>query len=185
VSEQGIAGFLAGERASVEEIRAAIAVVVHAFHPGHDAEPDLVQEALARLVACLKEGRFRREASLKTYAQSVAKYTCLEFRRSRRVPADLDPDTMASPALWSEPETILLTKEERRQSLHAFASLPVDCRQLLLLIFIEGLTYREIGVRLGITEGGIKSRVRRIRAACRRLMSRQPRPRGETVGIGD
>jgi len=184
VSEQGIAGFLAGERASVEGVRAAIVSVVHAFRLGHDIEQDLVQESLARLVSCLQRGRFRGESSLRTYAQSVAKYTCLEYRRSLRVATDTDPDHIPSTALWSEPEATLLTREEHRRSLETFASLPPDCRQLLLLIFIEGLTYREIGSRLGITEGAIKSRVRRLRSFCRRLASGPARRQRPSVELG-
>lgn len=157
--------FLSGDPARVGEVREEIRKVVHGFHfSGAGVEEDLVQESLTRLVASLSEGRFRGESSLETYARSMAKYVCLEHRRRRRATADLDPASLASRATWPDPEESLLESEEHRRNLEAFAALPAECRELLLLINVHELSYREVGVRLGITEGAIKSRVRRMRA---------------------
>ena len=65
----------------------------------------------------------------------------------------------------------MLESEDHRRNLEAFAALPAECRELLLLINVQGLSYREVGLRLGITEGAIKSRVRRMRVFIRRLLN--------------
>ena len=76
------AAFLRGDRARVAEIRAAVQTVVRSFQfPDGELDRDLVQDALSRIIQNLSAGRFRGDASLETYAQKVAKYTCLEHLR--------------------------------------------------------------------------------------------------------
>jgi len=163
-----IAAFLRGDRAPVEEIRASIVAVVRTFQfPDAGLETELAQDAMTRFFQSLSAGQFRGESSLKTYAQKVAKYTCLEHVRRRRFEVKMDLDAIPSRALWSEPERALLGTEEHQRNLRAFAALPGESRELLRLIFLEGLSYAEVARRLGVTEGAIKSRVHRVRLTCR------------------
>jgi RNA polymerase sigma-70 factor (ECF subfamily) len=170
-----IEAFLRGDPAVVEAIRAAVAAVVRGFQgPGREADRDLVQEVMGRLVRNLAANHFRGEASLKTYAQRVAKYACLEQIRRRRLEVRIDFEAVPSDALWSEPEGTLLRREEHLRNLRAFASLSAGTRELLRLIFVEGMSYAEVADRLGVTEGAIKSRVHRARGECRDAT--MPRP---------
>jgi RNA polymerase sigma-70 factor (ECF subfamily) len=163
--------FLSGDPAQVCEIRDEVRRAVRAFHlPSSDVEEDLVQETLSRLVESLSKGRFRGESSLSTYARNIARHTFLHRLRDRRAQTGLDPETLASQAQWSDPEESILESEEHRRNLEAFAALPAECRELLLLINVQGLSYSEVGLRLGVTEGAIKSRVRRMRDCIRRLL---------------
>jgi len=67
--------------------------------------------------------------------------------------------------------------EEHARNLEVLAGLPPDCRELLRMVFVDRLSYREIGLKLGISEGAIKTRVHRCRAACRlRAAPRKPIP---------
>jgi len=160
--------FLRGDRARVAEIRAAVQTVVRSFQfPDGELDRDLVQDALSRIIQNLSAGRFRGDASLETYAQKVAKYTCLEHLRRKRFEVRMDLESIPSRARWSQPEGSLLRTEEHLRNLRLFASLSEESRELLRLIFLEGLSYHEIGRRLGISEGAIKSRLHRIRLACR------------------
>ena len=178
--------FLAGDPSSVREIRDAVEGVVRYFHPENDGlREDLVQDVLMRLLGSLNDGRFRRDASFKTYARYVAKYACLEHRRSRRKQEELDADAIPSDAPWAAPEETLLHEERHRRNLEFFALLPEASRQLFRLIFVEGLTYREVGARLGISEGTIKSRVHRMRLSFREWDGATPEPeRRSTAGRG-
>jgi RNA polymerase sigma-70 factor (ECF subfamily) len=116
----------------------------------------------------LTSGQFRGEASLRTYAARVARYTCLEHLRRRRPEVVLDADNVPSQDRWSGPEESFLWTEEHLQNLEIFSSLPRECRELLRMVFVDRLPYREIGLKLGISEGAIKTRVHRCRAAFRR-----------------
>lgn len=168
VTHDEVAAFLRGDRAPVAAIHAAVEAVVRSFQfPRGEQDRELVQDALGRIVQNLTAGRFRGEASLKTYAQRIAKYTCLEHLRRRRVEVKMDLESIPSRARWSEPEESLLWSEEHLRNLRAFAALPGESRELLRLVFLEGLSYVEVARRLGISEGAVKSRVHRVRLTCR------------------
>ncbi|MCE9650949.1 MAG: sigma-70 family RNA polymerase sigma factor [Parvibaculum sp.] len=59
----------------------------------------------------------------------------------------------------------------------ALALLPMDQREVLLLVGLEGLSYREVAEALSIPLGTVMSRLSRGRAALRRAMS----PAGEEI----
>ncbi len=178
-----IAAFLRGDRTRVGEIRASIQAVVRSFQfPDAGLEAELAQDALSRIFQNLAAGRFRGESSLKTYAQRVAKYTCLEHVRRKRFEVKMDLDAIPSRARWSEPEGALLGTEEHQRNLRAFAALPGESRELLRLIFLERLSYGEVARRLGVTEGAIKSRVHRVRITCREAAGGERAPGGRRGG---
>jgi RNA polymerase sigma-70 factor (ECF subfamily) len=52
--------------------------------------------------------------------------------------------------------------------------LPIDQKEVVLLVGLEGLSYREVAEALGIPVGTVMSRLSRGRAALRRAMSGQP-----------
>jgi RNA polymerase sigma-70 factor (ECF subfamily) len=89
---------------------------------------------------------------------------------------DLDPEGLRAADRWSAPEDSFLWTEEHLRNLQAFASLPAECREILRLVGVEGVSYREIAGRLGITEGALKSRIHRCRLACREAAAAQRRP---------
>ena len=167
--EQGRA-FLEGDAETVARVRGLVEQIVRSFHAKDGETPtDLVQEILSRLLWNLRAGRFRGDSSFETYVQSVARYTCIDARRHRRLDAQLDVETLPSAASWSRPEEWLIRREEFHSHLRAFRSLPPDCRELLRLIFVERRSYREVADRLGVTEGALKSRIHRCRLALRAI----------------
>ena len=187
VHDTAIAEFLRGDVARVREIRDSVRLVVRGFQlAGGANDEDLVQEVLGRICRNLTAGRFRGDSTLRTYAQNVARHTCLEQLRKRRLEARLDPEALPSRARWSEPEGTLLRSEAHLRNLEIFASLPDESRELLRLVFIEGLSYVEVGRRLGVSEGAIKSRVHKIRTACRQAAGIEkalaPRRAGRRLG---
>jgi len=127
---------------------------------------------VSRVVQNLSGGQFRGESSLRTYAQQLAKYVCLEHIRRQRAEVRLDFESVPSEARWSEPEETLLREEEHARNMQAFAALPAESRELLRLLFVDGLSYVEAGRRLGLSETAVKSRVHRLRAECRETLAR-------------
>jgi RNA polymerase sigma-70 factor (ECF subfamily) len=169
--------FLRGDPDLVGRIEDAVRLVVRSFQLGdREAEKDLVQDALSRVLAGLGAGRFRGEASLGTYARNVARYTCLEHIRRRRWEADVDPEDLPSEDRWSAPERSFLWAEEHLRNLEAFAALPPECRELLRLVCLEGLSYQETAARLGISEAAVRSRIHRCRLTCREAAGLAARP---------
>ncbi|MBF8778325.1 sigma-70 family RNA polymerase sigma factor [Pseudomonas fulva] len=60
--------------------------------------------------------------------------------------------------------------------LQAFARLPTEQRALLLLVSVEGLSYKQTAEALRIPIGTVMSRLSRARAALRELTEGNPRP---------
>lgn len=158
--------FVRGDADAVREVRAAIEGVVRASRPPAGALDDLVQEATGRVYLGLAAGRFRGMAALTTYAEGVARITCLEFRR-RRQWSDVELQLLPSRDVWSEPERALLRDEEHRRNLRVFASLSPECRTLLHEVFVERRGYREVARELGISNTALRLRVHRCRSKIR------------------
>ena len=70
---------------------------------------------------------------------------------------------MPTASRWARPEEELLHAEEHQENLRILAAMPAECRELFRMIFIEDLGYQEIARCLGISEGAVKTRVRRCR----------------------
>ena len=172
-----VAAFLHGEPEQLTSIETAVTRVVKSFQfHDLDLDRDLVQDTLGRILLNLSAGRFRGEASLRTYARNVARFTCLEHIRRRRWEVEVDPESHPSEDRWSAPEQSFLWAEEHLRNLELFAALPAECRDMLRLICLEGVSYREVAGRLGISEAAVKSRVHRCRLACREAAGLAARP---------
>jgi RNA polymerase sigma-70 factor (ECF subfamily) len=167
-SDNEVSDFLRGDRAVHETLRRWIGRVVRSFRfPGAAVEDDLIQETLCRVFINLSAGAFRGDASLATYARRVTRYVCLEHIRRRRFDSEVDPTAVPASPASSSPEAVLMRAEDHRLNLGILASLAPETRHLLTLIFVEGLTYSEVGERLGISEAAVKLRVHRCRLTMR------------------
>lgn len=171
--DRSIEAFLRGDPEIVTGIRAAIRAIVRSFRFRDPALlKDLTQDSLEGVFLALSAGQFRGASSLETYARNVAKYTCLRHLRRQRFRGEVDPERLAEDGRASGPEEDLLRREEHRRNLKVLAQLPAESRELLRLIFLEGLSYRETAERLGISEGAVKVRVHRCRLVSRKATTR-------------
>jgi len=165
---QEVSEFLAGRRERIDAVRRSVDAALRAMRiRDADERAGLIQETLLRVLLSLRSGRFRGDASLATYAQRIARHVWLENLRRRREQVPLDPDLLPATDRWSSPEGSLLQAEAHRASLKRFHALPAPCKELLLAIFVEGLSYREVAVRLGISVMAVRLRVFRCRLAGR------------------
>ena len=175
--DRAVAGFLRGDPEHVASVERAVRATVRSFRFGNaDLERDLVQETLSRTLASLSDRRFQGEASLSTYARTIARYTCLEHIRRRRDEVAFEPELHPAAERWSAPEAAFLSSEEHRRNLAAFAALLPDCREILRMICLEGASYREVAARLGVPESTLKSRIHRCRLTCREAARAADRP---------
>lgn len=121
--------------------------------PDHD---DIVQEAYTRLLKAEGNGRL---TSAKAFLFAVARNVAVDLLR-RRQKAAHEPisDVIAMPILEETPSVEDAAEIRLRyENLGAaMASLPDRCREVLMLRYLEGLTYKEIAVRLGISPNTVK-----------------------------
>jgi len=121
--------------------------------PDHD---DLVQEAYTRLLKAKETGRLTyAKAFLFTAARNVAIDV---FRRRRVVTHEELSDLAAMPVLDEVPGVAETSERAHRLEvlIEAVNTLPERCREVMVLRHVDGLTYKEIAGRLGISTETVK-----------------------------
>lgn len=129
-----------------------------------DDAMELTQEAFVRAWQALP--RWEPTAQFRTWLFRIASNAALDLLRRRRtvefVPLD---DTFDAAHPGPDPERQAQLTQEVRQLEVALSRLTPDHREILLLREIEDMSYEEIGRVLSLSEGTVKSRIARARAA--------------------
>jgi RNA polymerase sigma-70 factor, ECF subfamily len=142
---------------------------------------DCVQEAF--LQAFRSIGEFEGRSALKSWLHRIVINTALMKLRSRRCalerPVDdilphIDRDCCRMQASWADmatPHEMLERKEVRDLVVAKMMELPDSYRIVLLLRDIEGMSTEETARALTMTEGAVKVRLHRARAAFKALVA--------------
>ncbi len=149
---------------------------------GHtDDARDLVQETF--LNAYRKFKQFRGEAQVSTWLYTIASRACVRMRRRRKgeperelsleqfIPTSEGEFRLQIPTERLTPEEALEKKELRLALNAAIQKLPKQYRVVLVLRDMEGLSAKEVGSILGLTERAVKSRLHRARLFVRKELS--------------
>ena len=158
--------------ACAELVRAHYAAVyrflVHLTRDVHQAE-DLTQETFA--AAWEKIAAFRGRASLATWLNRIAYTKCIDAWRSQRRTARLLerlPVPQVSPA---DPFDAAMADDEARQLYRALGGLDAPARTLLVLHYLQGLSYRDMAAVLDEPTGTVKWRTAEALNRLRVLLS--------------
>lgn len=121
---------------------------------------DLVQGTVERVLA----RGLPEEAELRRWTFRVCRNLWVDELRGRSVRNRhvADPDDVDPEAIGRDPGNV-----ERRaleEAMQAMQQLPVEQREVLAMVAIEGMTYRETASVLEIPEGTVMSRLARARA---------------------
>lgn len=132
-----------------------------------DAE-DLAQEALVAAFTGLP--RFAGRSSLKTWLYRIVLY---QWRRTRRAEGMADGSPRVTVLGDVEPSSTDRTAAHiERLSLNAAVDrLPDSLREAVLLVKMEGMTYREAAAVLEVPQGTVQSRVHDAMKRLRELLS--------------
>jgi len=190
-----VAGFLRGDARAVGTVDGWISRAAYPYQRRLGARwEDVLQDIRLEVTRLLKQGKFRGESSFKTYLWRVVSHTCLDqIRAAGRVQwTELDTDDGADdpPASANLPSThgsIAARSEVKDLLLRVLERVPTECRELWRLLH-AGLSYKEMGDRLGVAEGTLRVRVLRCRekaiaarsdldTGLRSGPARDPRPR--------
>jgi RNA polymerase sigma factor (sigma-70 family) len=147
---------------------------------------DVLQDVRLEITRLLQGGKFRGESSLRTYLWRVVSHTCLDQIRSqsRWQWTDLEAlETAASPGTAQR-----TASEDLDLLLRVLEQTPDGCRELWRMV-VAGLSYREMSLRLGVSEGALRVRVLRCREKAVNLRAGllgvpAPSVRGRNVGLG-
>ena len=133
-----------------------------------DAE-DLVQETLMRAIAGVST--WRPGGDLRAWLFSILHNTFATSARNYRRRA------LLSGLLMPEAETSVRPGQaahvELGETIRALEQLPDEQRRAILLVSVEGMTYEEAALALGVPIGTLMSRLARGRATLRALTERE------------
>ena len=139
---------------------------------GNEADADEVaQEAF--LSAWKGLPNFRGESRFSTWLYQLTTHAAIDLmRREKRQAAAEDIDEITTADDGPSPQQQVERTETQREIRSALMQLPEEYRQVLLLRFMQELSYEEIGRALKLPVGTVKSRLNRAKAQLKDILSR-------------
>ena len=131
---------------------------------------DAVQDAFVKAYTAL--GDFRGDSRFSVWLYRLVNNVCIDMLRRRKrqetVPlqtedADGEETELPLPDDRWDPAALAERAADREAVRAAMAALPADCREILTLREIGGLSYEELSAQLGLEAGTVKSRLNRAR----------------------
>ncbi|MFE8697628.1 RNA polymerase sigma factor [Cytobacillus sp. FJAT-53684] len=132
---------------------------------------DLVQEAFIKVYNQL--GKFDRNGSFSSWMYRVAINHCMdEFRKKRyqMKQVEVNEEKVINP---NHPEVIFLKKEKSRQLERLIATLPEDERMIILLRYVNELSYDEISELIEIPLSQVRNKLHRAKKKMRDTVKRE------------
>jgi RNA polymerase sigma-70 factor (ECF subfamily) len=129
-----------------------------------------VSEVFAKVYTNLH--RFRPEHPFSTWLYRLAVNHVIDHgRRTKRTRAEAEiPRALPDPALG--PGERLERRETARLVRTALGRLPRHYRDVLFLVYVEGMKVEDAAKTLGLPQGTVKTRLMRGRAGLRRILER-------------
>lgn len=137
------------------------------------AAEDLVQDAILKALRGWQS--FRPGSNVRAWLVTILRNEYINgWRRTRRAPQQVDPETVSEPADPGNPDPegrffAELVDEEVTAALDA---LPDEFREVVILSDLEDLPYAEVAEALGIPIGTVKSRLFRGRRILQGVLRR-------------
>jgi len=140
----------------------------------YEADPslrgELIQDILLAIWVAL--ANFRGEASLKTFAASIAQKRCISHvtkraREPRQVELPVDLISAAPP-----PDEIALHNDQKKRLVASIQLLPIPQREAIVLA-LEGFSYGEMAEILGISPNAVMLRCQRAKTTLKSIMEQR------------
>src|SRR6185503_10457699 len=127
---------------------------------------DLVQDTLVRALA--KQHLWQAGTNLRAWLFTLMHNQHVnDVRRANREGVNVDVDDVAAVLVANTDPT---SSRQLRELERGLARLPLEQRESILLVGLEGLRYDEAAAILGVPIGTVRSRLSRGREALRKLM---------------
>jgi RNA polymerase sigma-70 factor (ECF subfamily) len=137
---------------------------------------DLVQETLKRALTYLSDGREIRNP--RAYLLTMLHHVRVDHAKRVARNNDQSPlDELTMPSV----APVQLLRLECRDLAAAIDALPIEQREVLLLVCLEGLSYQETADLVGTPIGTVMSRLSRARTALRHALSAEPPSMAEGI----
>lgn len=147
---------------------------------GNEADADEVaQEAFLSAWKALPN--FRGDSRFSTWLYQLTSHAAIDLmRREKRQIAAEDITEVSAPDPAPGPQQQAEQSETRQAVRDAMAQLSPEYRQIVVLRFLQELSYEEIGVVLKLPPGTVKSRLNRAKSQLKGILSKS----GNLFGAG-
>jgi RNA polymerase sigma-70 factor (ECF subfamily) len=144
------------------------------------ASSDLVDHAVQDtfLAVWREAGRYRGDGDVAAFIWGIGVRRLVDVIRRDRGAKRLMPWSRAAPDVVASAEDLVLAGIDHGRLGPALASLSPELRAALEATVLDGLSYAEAAVLLGVAEGTVKSRCHRAREALRAKLTEQARSAG-------
>ena len=144
-----------------------------------DAE-DLVQETYAKALKNFE--LFQEGTNLRAWMYKILRNTFLSSRTglAAKNTDTLDDDAEIA-ATTPTSESLLLQMENSQAVMDALASLPMGYREIILLVDVEELSYKDAAQVLNVPIGTVMSRLSRARNLLRQALTAKPPERASNA----
>lgn len=150
--------------------RAVLSAVLRYLNPAFSyAVDDVVQEAYVKALQSLRRNRLKDKEKAGGWMYTIAKNEALRMNR-RFTREQMKAEKKAEQTVFETEESDPVEHEELYAMIH---NLDEKYRSVIQLK-IEGLAEKEIGQRLSIAPGTVKSRLSRAREQIGRMLNEQP-----------
>ena len=169
-----VAAVRRGDDRAFEALYARYHRRIHAYVMGmvkdHGRAEDVTQEVFVSALRRMRETE--RPIAFKPWIYEIAKNACIDqFRRSRRAEeVSLEADEGLAPSDYGRlvgsdptPDAAVAAKQDLDHLCGAFGGLSDTHHEILVMREFEGLSYREIGERLGMSRPAVESTLFRAR----------------------
>ncbi len=129
---------------------------------------DVTQEVF--LTAWRRIAQLHDDAAFAGWLYRMTTNRCLNVLRSRKVPADVDPDSVAEPRTESRPEHMAQINGQMAALTEALQLLTPQQRACWLLREVHGRSYEEIAEIVGANTTAVRGRIARARAQLAEVM---------------
>lgn len=122
---------------------------------GEDASLDIVQDTFLALFSTYHS--FNEKSSIKTYIVSIARHKIADYYRKKYLHNEDELDSNLEVPMDTE---VLIEGLDVKRSIEKLGE---KDRELLHLVFTQGLNYKEVSIILDVPEGTVKSRMFKAR----------------------
>ncbi|MEH7387295.1 RNA polymerase sigma factor [Bacillus sp. JJ1521] len=135
----------------------------------HDAQ-DLVQEAFIKVYYQID--KYNEKGSFSSWFYRVAINHCMdEFRKKRSKQVEMNEELMGKNP--NHPEVVYLKREENRQIELLLVTLPEDERMIMLLRYVNELSYEEISELVDVPVSTVRNKLHRAKKKLRNTVNRE------------
>jgi RNA polymerase sigma-70 factor, ECF subfamily len=167
-------GAIGSKEQLFHEVSSSCTGLINRIALSYEADPalrrELIQDILLAIWVAIPN--FRGDASIKTFAASIAQKRCISHvskraREPRQV--ELPPDLVsASPP----PDEVALRNDQKRLLVESIQLLPIPQREAIVLCF-EGFSYGEMATILGISPNAAMLRCQRAKTTLKTIVERR------------